>query len=724
MDALVEAVDTDLDWVRTHTRLLVRASEWDREGRDASFTLRGADLTSFEDWAAQAPDKEPKPTALQTEYLLVSRRTVTRRQRITFASVAAGLLIAAVLGTVAWLQSEERQRQAGIAQARQLLSRAEAQRDVPGTETAAQISWSGSLRAAIKALQALDALGEPTFDADRAVRKSYRKLPKWTAFEYDNGETRSSGYDPTGRYLALGYGAAAVDVWDVTTGRPHGRCTTDLDGWISAAWPSVDAGGTTLAVMANDPMAGSETRDIFILSLPDCRPVRTLAVPRQGVGSFRAHALSVDARTLVILTESGLEFWDVATGDRRSVTTSGRIWGFAPSPSDRRVAALELGKEDGQRYRRLRIWDMDSARVIHTLDLPRGRSLSWGAGGLIAGGNLIGFEDGAPRLGTTVPSSDVVLSPDGRLFARIVDDRTVEISDTATGAPLGRAVRAAGLSALAFTPDNASLSVVDNYEREVALWHFADDGAFAMLDSGDPVGHLAFSSKDGHLVAETRSQRLGWTLPGPGAMDPPVPLAPEPIAPPATASAAGAGTTEGGGPVLADAIGPTGLRVRIVAIQSTRGGQKRMLELLVADEEPKTRRLDTILDDARASFLRFAGRGRFLVVAASLGFQVLDAATLAPVTTLYHAGATHVGMRADGGTGVTVGGDRTARIWQVATGQERNRIDLPDIATTVALSDDGRWLAAGYAGGGIGVFALAPADLIAQACRWLESPCP
>jgi len=41
---LIQALDTDLDAVKSHTRILVRALEWDRNGRDSSFLLRGIDL--------------------------------------------------------------------------------------------------------------------------------------------------------------------------------------------------------------------------------------------------------------------------------------------------------------------------------------------------------------------------------------------------------------------------------------------------------------------------------------------------------------------------------------------------------------------------------------------------------------------------------------------------------------------------------------------------------
>ncbi len=64
---------TDLDWVRSHTPLLVRAREWDVKGRDSSFLLRGMDLQNAIQWLAQATIKEPKAAALQEEYVRASQ---------------------------------------------------------------------------------------------------------------------------------------------------------------------------------------------------------------------------------------------------------------------------------------------------------------------------------------------------------------------------------------------------------------------------------------------------------------------------------------------------------------------------------------------------------------------------------------------------------------------------------------------------------------------------
>ncbi|MEM9219914.1 MAG: hypothetical protein AAGD25_37000 [Cyanobacteria bacterium P01_F01_bin.150] len=42
--SLVDTLNTDLDHVKAHTRLLVRALEWEKQHRSDDFLLRGDDL--------------------------------------------------------------------------------------------------------------------------------------------------------------------------------------------------------------------------------------------------------------------------------------------------------------------------------------------------------------------------------------------------------------------------------------------------------------------------------------------------------------------------------------------------------------------------------------------------------------------------------------------------------------------------------------------------------
>ena len=115
-DTLISALDTDLGWVRAHTRLLTRAVEWEAKGGNNSFVLRGDDLRAAEQWLTEAgTDKERQPTALQTAYIIASRKAAARRQRITLGAVTFGAVVAIVLAIVAWFQREKALRHERIA---------------------------------------------------------------------------------------------------------------------------------------------------------------------------------------------------------------------------------------------------------------------------------------------------------------------------------------------------------------------------------------------------------------------------------------------------------------------------------------------------------------------------------------------------------------------------------------------------------------------------------
>ena len=115
VERLVEALQTDLDYVREHTRLLVRAREWDMRGRDDSFLLSGTAVREAQEWQARSTGMNPPPTALQSEYILASLRAQARRQRRILMGVSIGLIAAvalALLSLVLYGQSESNRAQA------------------------------------------------------------------------------------------------------------------------------------------------------------------------------------------------------------------------------------------------------------------------------------------------------------------------------------------------------------------------------------------------------------------------------------------------------------------------------------------------------------------------------------------------------------------------------------------------------------------------------------
>ncbi|MEL6381693.1 MAG: TIR domain-containing protein, partial [Cyanobacteria bacterium J06626_18] len=82
--------------VRTHTRLLIRALEWQQSDHDDSTLLQGRELTKAETWLEQAQGQTPKPSELQIAYLKASRDLSARKVKprsVLGVSVGVTLLV-------------------------------------------------------------------------------------------------------------------------------------------------------------------------------------------------------------------------------------------------------------------------------------------------------------------------------------------------------------------------------------------------------------------------------------------------------------------------------------------------------------------------------------------------------------------------------------------------------------------------------------------------------
>ena len=102
---LIEAVRMDLEFVKMHTRLLVRALDWVENGRENSYVIRGKDLDSAEAFLGQVDSfADPKLTPIQQEFIIFSRRYSNRQQKILIGSIVFGLAIAVALAIFAFYQ--------------------------------------------------------------------------------------------------------------------------------------------------------------------------------------------------------------------------------------------------------------------------------------------------------------------------------------------------------------------------------------------------------------------------------------------------------------------------------------------------------------------------------------------------------------------------------------------------------------------------------------------
>ena len=135
VDSLVMALNTDIEWIREHTRLAGLAQRWERASRPDRLLLRGQDIADAEAWRDSRPAEAPDVTPQQAAFVARSRHAAGQRQRRWIAGslgVAAATLALAIF---AWVQSQDAKAQRAIAEeqrsvAEEQRSVAEEQRDV------------------------------------------------------------------------------------------------------------------------------------------------------------------------------------------------------------------------------------------------------------------------------------------------------------------------------------------------------------------------------------------------------------------------------------------------------------------------------------------------------------------------------------------------------------------------------------------------------------------
>lgn len=111
VEKLVTALNSDIEWLREHTRVGEIARRWDASGRPRSEVLRGATLAAAERWLVDQPKAAPAPTSLHREFIAESRHRATRRQQYWIGGSLSVAAVAAALAIFAYLQKGEAERQ-------------------------------------------------------------------------------------------------------------------------------------------------------------------------------------------------------------------------------------------------------------------------------------------------------------------------------------------------------------------------------------------------------------------------------------------------------------------------------------------------------------------------------------------------------------------------------------------------------------------------------------
>ncbi len=191
---LMRLLDTDIEHVRSHTRWLKEAEEWEQGERNPDFLLRGSEFALAEEWFELAKEKNrrPEPTKLQEMFIKQSREAIqkaqqeeeeqeqkvlqlerarvkeaqkrVRQQNILLIVVSIAFVITAVLGGLTYKQRQEAEEAKKNAEAVSIIaeSKAEEAREAQQMSEKAQLELEEALLEVEEARQA----------AERALRRA------------------------------------------------------------------------------------------------------------------------------------------------------------------------------------------------------------------------------------------------------------------------------------------------------------------------------------------------------------------------------------------------------------------------------------------------------------------------------------------------------------------------------------------------------------------------
>ena len=366
LDDLGRTLETDVPWIREHTRVGGLAQRWQGHagGQGWDLLLRGAELEAAERWMASRPVKAPDLSDAHIAFLTESRRAATRRQRWWIGGASAVALGAIALAGVALNQSIVAGEQRDVAETRRretVLLRQETQKTESGllARAASQVVEDSLGRDAGTAiLLALEALPDKAAGVDRPyvpeaemqLDRSFRTSRERFVLTGHDKPVSIAAWRHDGNRIATVSEDQRARVWDATTGKELVRFKGHDHEIESLAW-SPD--GSRIVTASRDKTA----------RVWDAATGVELAKFAHDDWIWSAKWSPDGNRIASTLGEAGVRVWDAATGSE-IVRLEGQVdvrKSAAWSPDGTRLTAGSEGTT-------VHVWDAATGKVLARLE--------------------------------------------------------------------------------------------------------------------------------------------------------------------------------------------------------------------------------------------------------------------------------------------------------------------------------------------------------------------
>lgn len=523
---LVSAIQTDLGWVQQHTRLLERATEWDRKNRSNSYLLQGEDLEDGEKWMTGSTEhKSREVIPLQAEYISASRKNAVQRQRNLTIGIGLVLVVSILLGVFAlfqWNSSIKNEKlakdnaQAAAASEKIALTQqaiaVEKQEEAIKSENEAKAQRSAAQAGAYKekpgqldtsTLLALEALSRaPSSEAEDILRYNLSLMPIPLAQVKHGGRIWNIHSSQDGQYLISSSADKTACVWTLQGKRvfcaQHESDVTDallstdnsilitasLDGSVRL-WDFQNGSplevfnyGTDVLDIDLSPngrliAAGRKDGFVSIINLDIRKNVYNYNFSRGPVGIVQFHP---SGDWLAIGTKNGsVRLWKVMSGFLLGGPVhDSEIFNMAFSPDGKLVVSAS---EDS------------TARVARA-------------------------ETGRQTLVIQHPDwvEDVAFGPDSSWFVTVSDDKIVRVIDAESGQEKIRMQHGSFVQRVEVSP-NGEWILSTGYDLTARLWD-SQTGALMFEASIDGIGSALLFSQDGNeiIVGDRNGNITIWDI--------------------------------------------------------------------------------------------------------------------------------------------------------------------------------------------------------------------
>ncbi len=350
---LISALETDMQHVRAHTRLLMRANTWEKNNYDNSFILMGNELKEAEQWLAEGENKEPAPTPLHRSYISASVRARNVRQRITwlFRSVVVATVIAVAFGIIAVFQRQEAREQADIAE-----NNAERARSMELAARANSLLDSDPNLAIALAMEAARVILPPPPEVQRSLARAVYSPGARKVFSGHGGAVTSVDYSPDFTYGISASTDTTIRIWNLQTGELE-RVLEGHSGTVNSITYSPD--GKYILSASDDTTARLWNAGTGKVEHIFTHPAAVLSV-----------AYSPDGTKILTGTKSGqIVLWDTQTfkAIREFQGHEGQVFDLAFSPG----GSYAISGSGQERVlgddRTLRLWDVETGEQTYSI---------------------------------------------------------------------------------------------------------------------------------------------------------------------------------------------------------------------------------------------------------------------------------------------------------------------------------------------------------------------